>query len=385
MRTEGRVASTGLLRQDFEQTEFAPANEVHVVAVSAQGLTTPGFRVRVLLLRPELVRRGVRIEPSALFTDAEAIAFNQGGLRQRAVVLWEARRRLARRLSESKGVHGVGLIQRQADFLPSLRLERGAAAGRRLIWDVDDAIWLDASPAAGGHRLAALKGTSRKVRWLASRADRILAANAYLADFLSRYSSRVTVVPAVVETRAVKPRQHEDRAELVLGWIGSSTTAPYLARISSALSRASKELSGRSLRVLLVGGTMPPGDGYAVESVPWSIDAELEALRRMDVGLMPMPDNAWTRGKSAYKALQYMSAGIPVVGDDVGVASETIGAGDGGYLTRSEDEWVDALLTLATDTELRSRLGEHGRRRVEQRFSVTRWAPLLARILRDEN
>jgi glycosyltransferase involved in cell wall biosynthesis len=386
MRTEGGVASTGLLRRDSEQTEFAPANEVQVVAVSAQGLTTPGFRVRVLLLRPELVRHGVRIEPSALFTDAEAVAFNRGGLRQRTAVLLGARRRLARRLSESKGVHGVGLIQRQADFLPSLRLERGvAAAARRLIWDVDDAIWLDASPAAGGHRLAALKGTSRKVRWLASRADRILAANAYLADFLSRYSSRVTVVPSVVETRAVKPRHHEDRAELVLGWIGSSTTAPYLARISNALSRASRELSGRSLRVLLVGGTMPPGDCYAVESVPWSIDAELEALRRTDVGLMPMPDNAWTRGKSVYKALQYMSAGIPVVGDDVGVASETIGAGEGGYVVRSEDEWVEALLTLARDTELRSRLGEHGRRRVEHHFSVTRWAPVVARILRDES
>ena len=134
-----------------------------------------------------------------------------------------------------------------------------------------------------------------------------------------------------------------------------------------------------------MGGTLPPGDGYVVESVPWSIDEELEALRRIDVGLMPMPDNAWTRGKSAYKALQYMSAGIPVVADDVGVASEVIGPEPGGYAVLGEDDWVEALLALARDSELRSRLGEHGRRRVEEGFSVTRWAPVVAKVLRGES
>ena len=100
--------------------------------------------------------------------------------------------------------------------------------------------------------------------------------------------------------------------------------------------------------------------------MPWSIDEELEALRRIDVGLMPMPDNAWTRGElSAYKALQYMAAGIPVVGDDVGVCFGAIGPEKGGFIVRGEDEWVEALLALARDSELRGRLGDHGRRRVE--------------------
>jgi glycosyltransferase involved in cell wall biosynthesis len=354
---------------------------VRVVAVSAQGLTTPGFRARVLLLRPELARYGVCLEPSVLFTQDEVDAFYRCSFRRRAVILLGARRRLADRLS-STSANGVALIQRQVDLLPSLGLERRVAAGRRLVWDVDDAIWLDTSKAAGGHRLSALKGTKRKVRWLASRADRIVAANAYLADFLGQYSNRVTIVPSVVETRSVRQRNHEDGPELVLGWIGSSTTAPYLARLSRLLSRVSQELGDRSLRLLLIGGTLPPGRGYVVESVPWSIDQELEALGRIDVGLMPMPDNAWTRGKSAYKALQYMSAGIPVVGDDVGVASEVIGPGTGGFVVRSEDEWIEALLALAMDFDLRTRLGEQGRRRVEQSFSVTRWAPEVARILR---
>jgi glycosyltransferase involved in cell wall biosynthesis len=383
MSTECGRSFVDLLSDDADQSVPRAANEVDVVAVSAQASTTPGFRVRVLLLRPALVRHGVRIEPCALLTQAEAQAFSGGGLRQRAIVLWKARRRLSRRLSESEGAHEVALIQRQADFLPSLQLESRAAAGRRLVWDVDDAIWLDASRAAGGHRLAAMKGTARKVRWLASRADHIVAANAYLADFLSRYSSRITIVPSVVETRTVRPRHHDDRTELVLGWIGSPTTAPYVLRLADAILRVSRELSDHPLKLLLVGGTMPSQDAFVVEAVPWSVESEREALTRIDVGLMPQPDNAWTRGKSAYKAVQYMSAGIPVVADDVGVASSVIQPGKAGFVVRTETEWVEALLALARDVRLRARFGDHGRRHIEANYSVARWAPVVAEILRD--
>jgi glycosyltransferase involved in cell wall biosynthesis len=368
-----------------ERRTSTPTDEVDVIAVGAQGLTAPGFRARVLLLRRDLAEHGVRLEPCALFTEAEAGAFAGGGLRGRVIVLQRARRRLARRLSETQGVHSVALIQRQADFVPSLQLERRAAAGRRLIWDVDDAIWLDASRAAGGHRLAVLKGTARKVRWLASRAEHVVAANDYLADYLSRYSSRVAIVPSVVETRAVRPRRHDDRKELILGWIGSSTTAPYLLSLSDVVSRVARELPDRTVTLLLVGGTMRPGGGFAVESVPWSVETEQEALGRIDVGLMPMPNNNWTRGKSAYKALQYMSAAIPVVADDVGIASSVIESGKAGFVVRSEEEWVEALLTLARSVPVRTRLGEHGRRRVEENYSVTRWAPVVADILRGES
>jgi glycosyltransferase involved in cell wall biosynthesis len=385
MSTESGGARAGLPHHELDQRDLPHEDELRVMAVGAQGLTTPGFRARVMLLRPELVRHGVRLEPFPLFTQGEVEAFSRAGLRQRGTVVLGARRRLAHRLSRSEGAHSVALIQRQADLFPSLGLERRVAAGRRLIWDVDDAIWLDATRAAGGHRLAALKGTPRKVRWLASRADHILAANAFLADFLSRYSSRITIVPSVVEAREVEPRRHEDGADLVLGWIGSSTTAPYLRPLEHAISRVSRELSDRSLRLLIVGGTMPSKKGFVVESVPWSLAGELEALKRIDVGLMPMPDNAWTRGKSAYKALQYMSAGIPVVGDDVGVASSVIDPGRGGFVVCNEDEWVETLVRLARDAPLRARLGKHGRQRVEKDFSVTRWAPVVTKILRGEN
>jgi glycosyltransferase involved in cell wall biosynthesis len=281
--------------------------------------------------------------------------------------------------------YDVALIQRQADLLPSLGLERRVSAGRRLVWDVDDAIWLDTSVDAGGHRLATLKRTDHKVRWLASCADHVVAANAYVADFLTRYSNRVVVVPSVVETRGIEPRRHENRPELVLGWIGSPTTARYLVQLGRVLSRVARELSDRVLKLLVIGGSMPARDGYAVESLPWSVDREREALRQIDVGVMPVPDTPWARGKSAYKALQYMSAGIPVVADNVGVASDVIEPGRAGFVVRGEQEWVEALVTLARDVDLRKRLGAHGRHRVEATFSVEQWAPFVANILRGDS
>ena len=116
--------------------------------------------------------------------------------------------------------------------------------------------------------------------------------------------------------------------------------------------------------------------------MPWSIEAERAALSRIDVGLVPQPNTPWTRGKSAYKAIQYMASGIPVVADDVGVVSTHVG--DGGVVVSDGDGWVDALLRLARDPDLRQQVGENGRRRAERDFSVERWAPVVAAILRGD-
>ena len=130
------------------------------------------------------------------------------------------------------------------------------------------------------------------------------------------------------------------------------------------------------------GAPPPSAIVPACRSEPWSEPREQSFLAEIDIGLMPLPDNPWTRGKCAYKALQYMAAGVPVVADDVGVSAEVIGHGEAGLIAGRNGEWSDHLDELAGDVELRARLGAAGRRRVEQDFSVRRWAPPLAAILR---
>ena len=219
--------------------------------------------------------------------------------------------RTARRLLSSTG---------QVDLSPSLAVERAAVQDRRLVYDVDDAIWLSGSRLAGGSRLATLKRSSRKAQWLAATAEQVIAGNDVLAEWLSQYASDVTVIPSLVETARTEPRRHTDRHELVLGWIGSPTTAPYLHRIATPIKRLARGLADREVRLLMVGAPRSVQlDGVPCTHLAWSDEAERAALGQMDIGLMPLPDNAWTRGKCSYKAIQYMAAGVPVVADEVAV------------------------------------------------------------------
>jgi glycosyltransferase involved in cell wall biosynthesis len=355
---------------------------LRALALHAQGPNSPAFRVRVMLLRPALKRYGVALVPRPLFDSQEAYAFATGGVLRRNAVLLRARSRMLSDLRESSSSASVALIQRQADLLPTMRIERLAARGRRLVWDVDDAIWHDTHPAAGGHSFSFLKRSKAKATWLARHADCVIVANRFLADDLEKLTNNVSIVPSLIETRAIPVRRHRSGSELVLGWIGSPTTAPYLRRIERAVTTVARVLPDQAIRLLIVGGE--PNlviRGVEIEMTEWTPQRELDALRRMDVGLMPLPDNVWTRGKSAYKALQYMAAAIPVVADDVGVASEVVQNDRAGFIVRSEAEWTQAVLDLAEDPPLRQRFGDEGRRIVEADFSVSRWAPTVAALI----
>ncbi|MGH2957373.1 MAG: glycosyltransferase family 4 protein [Solirubrobacterales bacterium] len=351
-------------------------------ALGAQAAHNPAYRVRVMLPRPALARNGIEIRPLPLLSEEEDRIFRGAGLPGRLRVASRARRRLLDEIRRREGGPDITLIQRQADMFPSLRVERAAIDERRFVLDVDDAIWRDAR-GAGGHPLAALKGSGRKLRWMVARADQVIAGNRLLAEWLGKHSDQVAVVPSLIDPAGVEPRAHADSERLTLGWIGSPPTAPYLRRLRDVIAALGRDLAprGRSVRLLVVGAPGLRLDGVAQESWPWSERAEREALDQMDIGLMPLPDTPWTRGKCAYKALVYMNAGIPLVADDVGVTAEVVGP-SGGLVVRGEDAWREALLELAGDVALRARLGAAGRERVSEAYSVERWAPELARLLR---
>ena len=169
-----------------------------------------------------------------------------------------------------------------------------AGRNRRLIYDVDDAVWLSGRQ-TGGHPLGVLKGAARKVRWLAERAAHTIAGNEILAEHLAAYGKRVTVVPSLVDPASYPLRSHEQGEALTLGWIGSPTTAPYLERAAPVLERLAGE-SNRPVRLLVVGGSAVEIAAVRVEERAWSPEAERQALAEMDVGLMPLEDTPWTHG-----------------------------------------------------------------------------------------
>lgn len=353
-----------------------------VVALGAQAPSAPAFRIRAASLEPHLRLHDVALDPRPLLTDAEGRRFAAARPAVRASIALSARRRLARVLREDGDRWHTALVQRQVDLLPARTLERLAVGDRFAVLDVDDAIWADTSRAAGGHPLARLKGSAAKARWLAARSDRVLAGNDLLAEWLVPYGRDLHVVPSLVDVAAVEPRRHADAHRIVIGWIGSATTAPYLRRLAEPLARVAAAAPERSFELAVMGGPAPRVPGVDVVELPWTLNGERALLARMDVGLMPLPDTTWTRGKCAYKALTYMAAAVPVVCDDVGVSARVVGDGEAGLVPASADQWTEAIMTLARDHALRARLGATGRRRVEADFDVTAWAPRIAELLR---
>ncbi|HEX8156204.1 MAG TPA: glycosyltransferase family 4 protein [Solirubrobacteraceae bacterium] len=325
----------------------------------------------------ELRRHGVTILPLPLMSTEQAEILHHGSTLSRGRVVIASRRRFRQDLRRIDDA-GVAVVQRQVDLLPGRSLERSVMSGRALVLDVDDALWL---PQPGGHLLGRLRRNADKLKWLASRADRVIAGNEHLAEWLTRHARDVTVVPSLVDTERVATKVHRGSSTIVLGWIGSPSTGRYLHGVAVALTAFAAAHRELTVRLIVVGAPAPTIAGVQVEQWSWSEQHETRALAEMDVGLMPLPDNAWTRGKCAYKALQYMSAGIPVVADDVGATGVVVGDGSAGILARTPADWLDALARLSVSPSLRRRMGEEGRARVEGQFSVRAWGSTLAALI----
>lgn len=250
------------------------------------------------------------------------------------------------------------------------------AAARRIVVDVDDAVHLGPP-----HRLPALlrslEDVDQPARLLA-RADHVIAGSGALADAIRPLNLRVSVLPTSVDTDRVLPAARRQPGVPVIGWIGSPSTAPYLDTLAGSLRRLART-SPFVLRV--IGGPPPRLQGVTVEARPWDPARELADLHGFDVGIMPLPDTPWTRGKCGLKAVQYLAAGIPAVCSPVGAAPEIVRHGQEGFLAATTAEWDDALGALVADADLRARLGGAGRTRAEERFSVGANAPKLAAIL----
>lgn len=250
------------------------------------------------------------------------------------------------------------------------------AACRRLVVDVDDAVHLGPP-----HRLPTwlrlVEDVTQPAR-LVARADRVVAGSEALAAALRPLNPRVSVLATAVDTDRLVPAARRGNGVPVIGWIGSPSTAPYLGLLDTVLRRLA-----RTTRFLLrvVGGPPPVLPGVAVEARAWTAERELADLQAFDIGIMPLPDTPWARGKCGLKAVQYMAVGIPVVCSPVGAAPEIVRHGREGFLAATPQEWEEALAALLADPRLRAALGAAGRARAEQRYSLRVNAGRLAAIL----
>src|SRR5215208_7121234 len=351
---------------------------MHVLALMpALFDTSPCQRYRFEQWDPLLRERGVEItyEP---FEDEElhALLYKPGLLGKKLQLVT---RGLNRRLSPVKKVTDYDLVYilREAALLgPPIFENLIHQRGVPIIFDFDDAIFVSYRSPSNGY-LSYLKFAS-KTKTICRIASHVMVGNPYLAEYARQVNDRVTVIPTTIDTEKYQaPQRKNSSGPPVIGWTGSYSTVQHLDTLRGALKRLAERESFR-LRVI---GTpayeCPPVD---VEAMPWRAETELEDLSEIDIGMMPLPDDRWSKGKCGLKALQFMAIGIPTICSPVGVNTDIIQDDQNGFVAATEDEWVEKLSRLLRSAELRQRLGQAGRATVEQKYSAITQAPRVYEI-----
>lgn len=351
------------------------ARPLRVLALSLYGPLAASHRVRLSQFVPGLAEVGIQLQIQSLLDD-HYLAERFNGRRLPSVGIVKA---FAERLHILRSIdrYDLALVYGELfPFLPHL-LERSCLR-LPFIYDFDDAFFLKYR--GGRYRFLNFILGGKFDRMIASAAA-VSAGNTGLLSYAARFNANVTLLPSVVDTDVFRPLALTHLRDPLLpfrvGWIGSPSTAPYLQLLVEPLQRLARE---RPVCLVVIGGPAPALRDVEVIELPWRLADEVTMIQQFDVGVMPLPDTPWTRGKCAYKLVQCMACGIPVVASAVG-ANRVVVPPTCGILASSPEDWLHALRLLADDVDHRHRLGRAGRRWVRQNYSLDTALPILSGLI----
>lgn len=337
-------------------------------------------RYRVYQFLPFLKERGIEATVRTLYSRRhyKLIVSNGSSAMQALLMLSAYVRRLWQVLRS--GRYDVVFFHREAVPLGPVFMERLASArGAGTILDLDDLVFIN-NPHAQSWLRRKLRNPQRMAQVVAD-VDCVCAANDYIGDYARTKNACVEVIPGAEDMARyeVEPlRPLADR--FVIGWTGSFSTEVYLDMLKPAFRRLSEHIE--NLSILVIGGGNFTCSGVKVVHMPWSLETEIPLVRGFDVGVMPVVDDEWAKGKCGGKARIYMAAGVPSVASAVGYNCELIKDGDTGVLIRDPDEWFEKIYDLYLDVEKRKQVGRRGRAYVRENLSVTVLAPPLEALIR---
>jgi glycosyltransferase involved in cell wall biosynthesis len=359
------------------------SGRIKVLALSPIPEEGAGCRFRVSQYIPYLEAHGFDVTVRPFYTpEFFRLVYKPGHFVRKSAAFMGL---LARRLKVLRELdqYDLVLIYREAIPIGPPWIERAIARrGKPIVFDFDDAIFLP-NVSEANKSISFLKDTDRPAE-IIGFSRHVVAGNDFLAAYARRFNAAVTVVPTAVDTNRFVPRPDRARPSgdgPVVGWIGSPTTYHYVEAMSGLL----KDLAERHRFTLKISGAGKPVqfDGVRVEDVPWAMSREVELFNSCDIGIYPLDDDDWARGKCGFKAIQFMACGVPVVASAVGVNREIITDGENGFLASSGPEWTAKLERLLADPALRERFSAAGRRTIEDRYSLRVTAPQLSGILRE--
>ncbi|HUU42275.1 MAG TPA: glycosyltransferase family 4 protein [Planctomycetota bacterium] len=251
---------------------------------------------------------------------------------------------------------------------------------RKLVFDFDDAVIYRDSSRKDPFSRSRAKRFGAMVR----SAERVIAGNDYLARIAERFGGTTSVVPTCVDDGRLTPGGEAARphGQVVIGWVGSRSTLMSLEGLRGVFADIGRRY-GASVLLKVVCDAFPPDMGLKAVKKPWSIAGEPDDLRSFDIGIMPLVDDVWTRGKCGLKLLQYLAAGVPAVASPVGVNTEILRDGENGYLAEDDAAWIEKLGRLINDVDLRRRIGLAGRASLRGRYAVDDWADRYVRLIEE--
>ncbi|MBW3534381.1 MAG: glycosyltransferase family 4 protein [Gemmatimonadetes bacterium] len=340
----------------------------------------PSTRFRLTQLAAPLSERGLDLRVLPFVTaDLYPLLRRRGAVRKVSLLVGG----LGRRAREIAAVSpdGVALVHRElAPLLNRALLRRLRGTGAPLVFDFDDAVYL---PSPGAHPLLGpLRHPEAVTRAFCRAAAAVMAGNEHLAAWAREARGGgpgVHVVPTVVDTDRFRPRPADERAPGPprVGWVGSHTSLPYLEALDPVL----EDLRAHRRFDLVVVANRAPRMRAEHTFVPWTPEGEVDQVRGLDVGLYPLPDDPWARGKCGFKAIQYMACGVPVVASPVGVLRDLVSPGETGFLADGPGAWKEGVARLLDDAAGRRAMGARGRERVVRSYSLASQVDAVAGIL----
>ena len=356
--------------------ESRPVRVLFLTRYPVQGASS---RYRVFQYLPWLERSGIECTVQSLMDERlYSLSFSPGRTFSK---IWHTALAVLRRIRCLSQWRHYDVIYLQRELLPfgPPWIERWLKRrGAVLAFDYDDALFI--GKPSRYNRLASLLRAPEKVRELLSLVDLVVAGNNWLRDQALAEGGMAVTLEVAEDTRRFDGPSRHPGPPVIIGWLGSTSTVKYLRLIEPVL----RDLAARHpmLRFELMGGGEFSMDGVPWELLPWSLEGEADALARWHIGLMPLPNEDWARGKSGGKARTYMAAGVVPVCQAIGYNLELVEHGRTGMLCGTEGEWAGALEQLVADAQLREQLGLAAREVVAHRFSPERIAGQMAELLR---
>ena len=258
-------------------------------------------------------------------------------------------------------------VQREAIMIGTSFFERMFSKRRKLIYDFDDSLWIkQVSPA--NEAISFLKN-SGKIKRIINTADLVIAGNKFLASYAASFNKNIVVIPTTIDTTIHKPSVKNASEKVCIGWTGSFSTIEHFKLALPFLCKIKDKYKER-IWFKVIGDSGYKNKDLGIKEIQWNRQNEIEQLQEIDIGIMPLPQDDWARGKCGFKGIQYMSLGIPAIMTNVGVNKEIIEDGVNGFLAESDDEWIDKLSILIENKDRRKDMGNKGITTITEKYSV---------------